>query len=720
VVLLRATALAFGRGLPWRDVWPVAASAIAPEGLALGDGDIEDLLRHPIAGYLVRDLEDGVTVYRPFHDALRESLADDIGSYVAEPAAHPSSREAHSLIAKALLPRFQDRGGRPPPPYARRHLLEHAAAAEAVAERVLTATTLPLLDAYALSRALRLVEAEPDSRLGLLLGAWRSVRHRWSWERPESNAAALDMALTAAGDIPAKRERRDGLSWTPRWAEWSVGGTVVGAESRGLQAIAFGTVAGRACLVTAGHEGSQIWDAATSEPLGQTVHVETPRRVGIAPTEGGAIVAAAGQSGVQVWDALTGAVRWTHEGGPYVHGLTATVHYTGVTAEVRPYALATGVLDGRGLVAVDTVAGTVLIFDAETGKPLTDPVGEGKVVRALTIAADAAGRTRLVAGREGGKVEQWFVDAGPAGVQVLPGPAAIDIGDEVNGVAAISYHDVFVIAVGSTRGTAQLWNGDSGKAEGPSCTHRDEVRGIAIAESSGALLMASGSFDQHAVVWNPFAAAPSNEPMPHPDRVLDVAFGVVDGRLMLATACADSNARLWDAIKPSAKRTPVTRRILHGAAKAGLIAGTADGEVHVWRGDDGHLLQSLELPRVRHVRGKAARLSPRAIALGRHDDRMVVAATTSQLARAWEVESGELVADLSWHAHPWAEAAIGVDDAAILVARSRVAGDGRAEVVDILGEVTRFSTPAYEVLPNKIAFLAHEHGTVVAISANSV
>jgi len=225
--------------------------------------------------------------------------------------------------------------------------------------------------------------------------------------------------------------------------------------------------------------------------------------------------------------------------------------------------------------------------------------------------------------------------------------------------------------------------------------------------------MASGGFDEQAVVWDPFGAVPSTEPMPHPGRVLDVASGVVDGRLMLATACADSNARLWDPIEPSAKRRSVSRRILHTAANDGLIAGTTeDGQVHVWRGDDGRLLQSLQLPRAHDVRGPFTG----AIALGRHDDRVIVAATTSELARVWEVEGGELIADLSWDAHPLAQAAIGVDDGAILVAR--VVGDGRVEVVDLLGEVTRFSTPAYDVL-TKITFLAHGDGTVVAISANS-
>ena len=36
--------------------------------------DIAALLASPIAGYLTIDQEDGVTVYRLFHDALRDTL----------------------------------------------------------------------------------------------------------------------------------------------------------------------------------------------------------------------------------------------------------------------------------------------------------------------------------------------------------------------------------------------------------------------------------------------------------------------------------------------------------------------------------------------------------------------------------------------------------------------------------------------------------------------
>ncbi|HEY4824078.1 MAG TPA: ATP-binding protein, partial [Solirubrobacteraceae bacterium] len=225
IAFLRATALAFGRGLPWRDVWPAAAARIAPAGVEV---DVEALLRDRIAGYLVRDLEDGVTVYRPFHDALRASLAGNVDDYAS---GHPSEREAHERIAGTLLPRFGRRQA--PPDYARRHLAEHAAAADQLNERFINLATLPYLEAGALSRTLRLSEATPHSPFGLLLGAWRGVRHRWTWDHPTDNAAALDMAMTASGQPPPE----PATPWRPLWAEWAFGGTVVGDESELLGGI---------------------------------------------------------------------------------------------------------------------------------------------------------------------------------------------------------------------------------------------------------------------------------------------------------------------------------------------------------------------------------------------------------------------------------------------------------------------------------------------------
>jgi hypothetical protein len=74
--LLRAVAFAYGRGLPWSQIWPLVANAVADRPGTYGDNDIVELLASRLGGYLVTDHEDGVTVYRLFHDALRATLRE--------------------------------------------------------------------------------------------------------------------------------------------------------------------------------------------------------------------------------------------------------------------------------------------------------------------------------------------------------------------------------------------------------------------------------------------------------------------------------------------------------------------------------------------------------------------------------------------------------------------------------------------------------------------
>jgi hypothetical protein len=101
--MLRASALAEGRGVPVRIIWPLLASAIADD-MSFGDRDVAWLLGDRLSGYLVRDTEDGHTVYRPFHDELRRvlregtSLDDNGGGRLVNQA------EAQRRITWSLLP----------------------------------------------------------------------------------------------------------------------------------------------------------------------------------------------------------------------------------------------------------------------------------------------------------------------------------------------------------------------------------------------------------------------------------------------------------------------------------------------------------------------------------------------------------------------------------------------------------------------------------------
>lgn len=76
VQLLRAVAFGRGRGLPWGNIWPLVANAVAGQPGRYGDYDIAWLLQTRLGGYLVADQEDSVTVYRLFHQDLRATLRE--------------------------------------------------------------------------------------------------------------------------------------------------------------------------------------------------------------------------------------------------------------------------------------------------------------------------------------------------------------------------------------------------------------------------------------------------------------------------------------------------------------------------------------------------------------------------------------------------------------------------------------------------------------------
>src|SRR4051794_17856120 len=104
-------------------------------------------------------------------------------------------------IAEALLPlTAPQRVGStvlPPPPYVRRHLVEHAAAGEVLDDRVLFEAFLPFVDAP----RLRPLQPTPETseRAAALRRAWRHAAHRWRWDASAANADALAFRMTGLG-----------------------------------------------------------------------------------------------------------------------------------------------------------------------------------------------------------------------------------------------------------------------------------------------------------------------------------------------------------------------------------------------------------------------------------------------------------------------------------------------------------------------------------------
>ena len=634
IAFLRATALAFGRGLPWRDIWPAVATAIAPSGVTV---DVAALLQDRAAGYLVRDLEDGITVYRPFHDALRESLAQD-----AEPG-HPPFEEAHARIAEVLLTHL-------PAPYARRHLPEHAAAAGHLDERYVNRTSLPYLDAASLSRTLRLVEAEPGSTFGVLLGAWRGIRHRWAFEDPERNAAALDFVLASADVVQRVAHGRqltldfDGVSdpvamdvddgrdvpatrWNTLWARWSSGGTVLGRAVPGIPQIAFGVIAGRACLAIADTTSAQLWDAATNEPLGPAIAVENAYAVAIADE----LLVVRDHSGLGAYDALTGRRHWHSD----------QIRHAGpLVANSETVAAAAGE--------------SIHVLELGTGQPRCAPL-----VHEVDVTALAASQDELFASLRDGRILAWSLATLHPREKTLLAPGHVD------SLATLTMGAVTVTVAGYAHGYLVA----TGDQERLIVRDRGGVGAIALAFFNDGPYLAAAAGTSANVNW---LLATQSLKLPHPSLVDGVAFGLVDGQPILATAATDGAVRLWDPMAQSdtGAATRTFRRLAFGG---GLLSGIADGRPTAVDPLTG--TQAIQTGRRRLRIGSAP-----AVGVGLVEGRMVMATADVTRTEAWAYH--DRLAEHEWAESEPSRHAIAFVGSHVLVARALV--DRHVEVWDLL------------------------------------
>ncbi len=570
--LLRASALSFGRGIPWRGLWATAATALDP-ARPIDQDDVQRLLDHRLSGYLIRDTEDGAVVYRLFHDELRAALADGL-------PGEPDPAAAHRAITRALL----DASAREaltlvtsiPLPYVRRHLASHAAEA-GVLEETLDAEIIPYLDPERLGELMRLTQPPAYSGLWLLLGAWRSVRHRLSWEEPRDSAAAFDAALLASGMEPPRRHDI-GLSWTPRWTNWMTGGTVVGSlEGRQPHAV-FGSLAGRAVLAAGGDGEVWVWEAATGRPIGQSL--PAPGEVAAVAVGGddGAMLASIGRSGRLVtWDAAT-----------------RVQSYSLVLPDDAIRSLATGRLDGGWVVVAAGASGQVFVRWLDSGEEALPPFWTAPFVRSLAVAETSVG-PRVAAGHSDGTVGVWDLERR----EQLGAP--IEAGSEVNAVDLVEYdgHDA-LLAVGTSRGTASVWHLASGTQVGPHWQHHSEVRAIALGLVGDQVMLCAGCLDG-TVHLGPALQPALGTALPHPGAVTTAEFGDVDGRTMVATACMDGNVRLWDPVGPSAPRIGVEGHIgsVTIVAREGetvdVLTGNDKAQLQWWSGDDGHQVLQVDI-----------------------------------------------------------------------------------------------------------------------------
>ncbi|MCL2424282.1 MAG: WD40 repeat domain-containing protein, partial [Micrococcales bacterium] len=519
---LRALAFARGAGTPWGAVWPTLASAVADDDL--GNDVLREVLRGPLAPFVMTASEDGQRVFRPAHaticDTLRQHPDALVDGLVVEPEQVIEARIARRLAALV---------SEAPDPYLRRHLVAHAAAGSVLVDEVVSAAFLPWETSGELRRWLGL--PLPDSPPTRALAAWASVEpHLDQIPTLGRRRQALRFALLRTPD-----DEPDELGWRT----WTAPRNVLAATTGPVAALAFGQVGGRTLLVGAAGDEVRCWDPATGQVVGETLRGHAGRVLSVAFGQvNGKIVLASGGADqtVRLWDPATGEQLFT---------LAA---HTGAV-----WAVTFGRIDGRTVLATGSGDQTAQLWDLPAGGPPTphDPLPHRGAVRAVAFGT-VENTTVLATGCVDGTARMWDIRTNQRidrplrhGNRVLAvkfGPAG------ASGTAPL--------ATSSDDGSVRVWDPLTGSLVARA-NHPGLVETIAWGQAEGRILLATAGLDRTARLWDVSDMswnAPDEEVLPlvgdplrgHGRSVQALAFGRVDGRVVLATGSDDRTLRLWD------------------------------------------------------------------------------------------------------------------------------------------------------------------------------
>jgi WD40 repeat protein len=380
---------------------------------------------------------------------------------------------------------------------------------------------------------------------------------------------------------------------------------------------------GRLAVTAASDGTTRMWELATARPLGSPlVHPKGVTSLKLSP-DGRRIATGGMDNTARLWDVGTGALLVP----PLVHANPVW------TVDFDP--------EGRRLVTASGAApwvpvsfninqpvvqgppeGEARVWDVESGRPLTPPLGHSAVVMAASFSPD--GRRVLTAGGDR-TLRLWDAATGDPVLPPIPlSGIPLRAGFSPDGSRLVSG----ALVSDRQQSAVQLWDAGTGLAATPDLQAPQAALCVRFSPQSDRLVISMwGSL--FLALWDVRTGSRSVPDPEVPAPVTDAAFSS-DGR-WLATGCSDGGVRLWDSrrgdlLAEFRGHTQDVHRVSFTPGDGGILSSSLDGTARLWALPR----DSRPLPDLRRI---AHLLSGRKIdASGR-----VTAASADEITGAWKI-----------------------------------------------------------------------------------
>jgi WD40 repeat protein len=292
--------------------------------------------------------------------------------------------------------------------------------------------------------------------------------------------------------------------------------------------------------------------------------------------------------------------------------------------------------------------GTARVWDAQSGRAVTEPMRHGAPLRSASFSADG---TRIVTASKDGTAQVWDAQSGK--------PVAEPMRHEGWVVTASFSVDGTRIVTASMDGTARIWDARSGKAITKPMRHEGWVHWASFSADGTRMVTASG--DGTARVWDAHSGEPLGEPMRHEGGpVISARFSPDATRVV--TAAGDGTARVWHAQNSKAISAPMHHEawvVSANFSPDGIRIATAstDGTARVWDAESG---KPVTEPMRHEGRVLSANFSP--------DGTRIVTASFDKTAMVWDAQSGKALIEPIPHEDWVLSASFNVDGSRIVTA----------------------------------------------------